>query len=236
MKPSDTPYISIIIPVLNEAGNLRSLKTQLKEQASSYESLEILLIDGGSKDDTRSIATDLDFKIISSHKGRARQMNRGAALASADILYFLHADTLPPKNFDRSIRDAVATANEAGCFRMRFDSESRFLKFFSWFSRLNYRLCRGGDQSLFITKDLFYKLGGFDESYTVYEDSEFINRIYKQSAFKIIPETVITSARKYEARGELALQYHFSVIHFKNYLGAGPEQLYDYYKRNIESY
>jgi rSAM/selenodomain-associated transferase 2 len=236
MKPADTPHISIIIPVLNEAGNLRSLKKQLKEQAADYDSLEVLLVDGGSTDDTRAIATDLDFKIVSSHKGRARQMNRGAALASADILYFLHADTLPPKDFDTSIRDAVAIGNKAGCFRMRFDSESRFLKFFSWFSRLNHRLCRGGDQSLFISKDLFYKLGGFDESYTVYEDSEFINRIYKESAFKVIPETVVTSARKYEARGEIALQYHFSVIHFKNYLGAGPEQLYDYYKKNIESY
>ncbi|MBT8235699.1 MAG: TIGR04283 family arsenosugar biosynthesis glycosyltransferase [Bacteroidia bacterium] len=236
MKPAEPPHISIIIPVLNEAGNLHSLKTQLEEQAHSYGSLEILLIDGGSTDDTRLIATELDFKIISSHKGRAKQMNRGAALASADILYFLHADTLPSKNFDLSIRDSVASGNKAGCFRMRFDSESPFLKFFSWFSRVNHRLCRGGDQSLFIAKDLFYKLGGFDESYTVYEDSEFINRIYKESTFKIIPETVITSARKYEDRGELALQYHFGVIHLKNYLGAGPEQLYTYYKKNIESY
>lgn len=236
MKPAENPHISIIIPVLNEAGNLRSLKIQLESQAHSYESLEILLIDGGSTDDTRSIATDLDFKVISSHKGRAKQMNRGAALASADILYFLHADTLPPKNFDLSIRDSVTNGNKAGCFRMRFDSESPFLKFFSWFSRLNHRLCRGGDQSLFISKDLFYQLGGFDESYTVYEDSEFINRIYKQSTFKILPESVVTSARKYEDRGELALQYHFGVIHLKNYLGAGPEQLYEYYKKNIESY
>ncbi|NND15611.1 MAG: glycosyltransferase family 2 protein [Eudoraea sp.] len=235
MKPADTPNISIIIPVFNEAENLRSLRSQLEEQAHSYKSLEVLLIDGGSTDDTRSIATELEFKIISSHKGRALQMNRGAALASAAILYFLHADTLPPKNFDLSIREAVDAGNETGCFRMRFDSESPFLKFFSWFSRVNHWLCRGGDQSLYITKDLFYKLGGFDENYTVYEDSEFINRIYKQGTFKVIPETVVTSARKYEDRGEIALQYHFGVIHLKNYLGAGPEQLYDYYKKNIES-
>jgi len=123
--------------------------------------------------------------------------------------------------------------NEAGCFQMKFDSDSKFLSFFAWFSRLNIKLCRGGDQSLFITKDLFEKSGGFNENYIVYEDNEFIGRLYDLVHFKVLSRHVKTSARRYEERNEVALQYHFGMIHLKNYMGAGPEQLYDYYKRKI---
>ena len=100
-------------------------------------------------------------------------------------------------------------------------------------SRINIKICRGGDQSLFITKNLFEKSGRFNEDYLVYEDNEFIGRLYKIVPFKILPHYVKTSARRYEERGKMTLQYHFGIIHLKNYFGAGPEKLYDYYKRKI---
>ena len=76
-------------------------------------------------------------------------------------------------------------------------------------------------------------MNGFNENYIIYEDNEFIGRVYKTTRFKILPFHVKTSARRYEEQGQIRLQYHFGILHLKNYFGAGPEQLYDYYKRKI---
>ena len=229
----NNPQISIIIPVLNEADSIAKILVSLKENSSSQNIKEILVVDGGSTDATVSIASDLDATVLHSEKGRAKQMNFAARKAAGEIFYFIHVDTIPPKAFDQIIVEAVVNKNETGCFQMKFDSDSWFLSFFAWFTRINVKLCRGGDQSLFVTKSLFEKSGGFDENYIVYEDNEFIGRLYEMGPFKILPRHVKTSARRYEKRNEIALQYHFGMIHLKNYLGAGPEQLYDYYKRKI---
>ena len=176
-----------------------------------------------------------DIKLFSSKKGRAKQMNTGAKAASAPILYFLHADSLPPKDFDRSILEAIKDDACAGCFRMKFDSKHPVLRFSQWFTRFNVRGCRGGDQSLFIKRSLFETLNGFDESYMVYEDCEFIGRLYDVGTFRVLPDYVTTSARKYRKNGAWTLQYHFTVIHLKKFFGASPEALFDYYSKNIAS-
>lgn len=227
------PRISVIIPVLNEEDAILKVLRYLKHNSSEELIQEILVVDGGSKDNTVQIAKDFGVDVIISSRGRAKQMNLGAANAKGDIFYFLHVDTLPPRNFDQSIINAVHERHEVGCFQLQFDSNSRFLKFFAWFSRVNHTICRGGDQSLFITRNLFFKAKGFNEDYIVYEDNEFIRRLYKKTYFKILPQRVQTSARRYEERGMVQLQYHFGMIHLNYYLGAGPEKLYKYYRRNI---
>lgn len=232
MKPSK-PQISIIIPALNEAACIGQLLDWLVQNSTAKHINEILVVDGGSTDTTRELALSKGARVITTKKGRAKQLNLGAAAAYGDILYFLHVDTFPPKNFDKSIISSVEKGNEVGCFQMKFDSNSPFLNFFAWFSRLNLKICRGGDQSLFITKNLFIATGGFNEQYTIYEDNEFIGRLYKISRFTVLPQHVRTSARKYREKGEIRLQFHFGMIHLKNYLGAGPDKLYDYYKRKI---
>lgn len=227
------PTISIIIPVLNEAEYIKKVLISIAENSGSNQIKEILVIDGGSTDSTPANANKLKATVIHSKKGRAVQMNLGAKIATGDILYFLHVDSLPPKNFDLSILKAIALSNEVGCFQMRFNSKSRFLKFFAWCTKINHQLCRGGDQSLFINRKLFIKTSGFNENYKIYEDNEFIQRIYKLKPFTIIPATVTTSARRYKEKGMVNLQWHFGMIHLKYYLGARPNELHRYYLKYI---
>jgi rSAM/selenodomain-associated transferase 2 len=229
----DNLKISIIIPTLNEEVQIGELITYLYGNSTSKNIAEILVIDGGSKDNTLSIAKKTGATVYMSERGRAKQMNYGVRMAKGEILYFLHADTFPSRHFDQYIINAMTNKHEAGCFQMKFDSKNRALQFFAWFTRYNHMLCRGGDQSLFISKELFNKTNGFNEDYIVFEDNEFISRIYQKTNFKILPYHVKTSARKYRKLGVFKLQYHFGVIHLKNYLGAGPDKLYDYYKRKI---
>ncbi len=221
----EVDLISIIIPVLNEEKHIFNLLSHLKESASNQYIKEIILVDGGSTDNTIKIAKKLGVKVVHSTKGRAKQMNFGAQNALGKILYFLHADTYPPSNFDSLIFEARLKGRAVGCFRMRFDSNSWFLSFFAWFSRVNHTICRGGDQSLFIDKEIFISANGFDESYEIYEDNEFIRRISKQHHFTVLPEYVVTSARKYREKGVARLQYYFGVIHLKSILGQARKSL-----------
>ena len=230
---NNNPTISIIIPVLNEEDHIGDLISYIHKNSTTENISEILVVDGESDDNTISVARSVGALVLHSEKGRAKQMNLGAKKAKGDILYFLHADTLPPKNFDQHIIYAITNKNEAGCFQMRFDSDNIILRFFAGFTKYNHKICRGGDQSLFVSTALFKKTNGFNENYMVFEDNEFIGRLYKKTSFKILPFHVKTSARKYRKHGIVKLQYHFGVIHLKNYLGAGPEKLYDYYKRKI---
>jgi Glycosyltransferases involved in cell wall biogenesis len=166
--------ISIIIPVINEVENIGKLLSYLFATASEKNISEIIVVDGGSFDGTQDtilkISETAPFKtvLISSEKGRAKQMNLGAQNASGSILYFLHADSFPPKEFDTSILMEINKGNHAGCFRMKFDSKHLVLVFSQWFTKFNFKVCRGGDQSLFVSKNLFQKLSGFNEQYAIY--------------------------------------------------------------------
>ena len=233
--------LSIILPVLNEAETITELLNYLSENLSGENDIELILVDGGSSDGTQDII--LAFKpnrflkpvrFIESDKGRARQMNRGAQAASGEILYFLHADSFPPKNFDRYILSEVKKGNPAGCFRMKFDSDHWWLKLAGWLTQFRWRACRGGDQSQFITKELFEEIGGFDETYTIYEDNILINELYKRKKFVVIQKCITTSARLYRQKGVWNLQYHFWAIYVKRWFGADADELYQYYLKHIK--
>lgn len=232
MKKNKTS-ISIIIPVINEAKGIGKLLEYLKKNTTTNTVLETIVVDGGSTDATIAIAKANDAKVVTSKKGRATQLNNGAKNANGNLLYFLHADTFPPKGFDQLIIESYKNGFKTGCFRMQFDSKNPVLLFFGWLSRFNHISCRGGDQSLFITHNLFKKTQGFNEDYIIYEDCEFIERLYKETSFTVLPKNVITSARKYREQGWLKVQFHFGMIHFKNYLGASPDELYTYYSKKL---
>lgn len=226
--------ISIIIPILNEANTIGSLLNHLIKNASKENIIDIIVVDGGSTDNSINIASKYkNTTIINSQKGRAIQMNKGVKASRGDILYFLHADSFPPKNFDKFIINEVKKNNEAGCFKMKFDSKNWWLKLAGWFTQFSWRASRGGDQSLFITKQLFNTIGGYDETFTIYEDGDFISKLYKRKQFVVIQEWLTTSARRYNTNGVFKLQLHFWVIHFKKFFGASPHELNQYYVKYV---
>jgi len=232
--------ISIIIPTLNEAANIKRLLLHLLDNSTPKNIEEIIVVDCGSDDDTQNIVTEFintneQVQLLSSKRGRAKQMNIGAKNTNGDILYFLHADSFPPANFDQLIIDKVKQDNLAGCFKMKFDCDHWWLQLAGWFTQFKWRACRGGDQSQFITKKLFNELGCFNEQFTVYEDNDLINKLYTRKQFVVIPEWITTSSRRYESNGIWKLQYHFWIIYIKKWLGASAEDLYLYYLKNIKN-
>jgi rSAM/selenodomain-associated transferase 2 len=238
--------ISIVIPVYNESLRILNTLKYVLAHSSVYNIIELIVVDGGSTDDTaekvqqwitlNKAENDLDIttvKLLPSEKGRAKQMNLGAQVALGDILYFLHADSFPPKYFDQFIVDEIKNGYNCGCFKMTFDSEHWWLKLAGWFTKFNWKMCRGGDQSLFISKSLFNQVGGYNEQYIIYEDNALISQLYKVGKFKVIPQTITTSARLYKKHGIWKLQYHYWMVHLKKRLGASPDSLYRYYQSKI---
>jgi rSAM/selenodomain-associated transferase 2 len=226
--------ISVIIPIYNEVETIGTLLLYLEKNISNKLPHEIIVVDGGSTDGSqKKVKVNQNVTLISSEKGRAKQMNNGAKMASGKILYFLHCDSFPPKDFNLFIWNQVQKGHHAGCFRMKFDYAHPVLYVCQWFTKINHISCRGGDQSLFVTKKLFEEIGGYNESFTLYEDNEIIERLYAKKQFVVIPKQLITSARRYRENGVWRLQYHFTVIHLKRRFGHSIDSLQEYYKKNI---
>lgn len=232
--------ISIIIPILNEEKTIVSLLQHLFYHSFNNNISEIIIVDGGSTDQSYQLVSDyllINDKVVllSSERGRAKQMNTGARQAAGTILYFLHADSFPPNNFDQLIINEVKNNQLAGCFKMKFNHHHWWLKLASWLTHFHWRACRGGDQSQFITKILFKEIGGFDEEYMIYEDNILINELYKRNQYIVIQKWIVTSARLYDRKGIWNLQYHFWTIYIKRWLGASADNIYKYYLKHIAS-
>lgn len=231
--------ISIVIPVLNEALNISRLLVHLNEKSAGGHISEIIVVDGHSQDNTAALVKEFSktssiaIQLIHSETGRAKQMNTGAKASIGSVLYFLHADSVPPQNFDSLIISEIKKQHLAGCFKMRFDSSHWWLALVSWATRFNWSICRGGDQSLFITKALFDEIGGFDQEYIIYEDQILTNQLYKRKQFVVIQHWIVTSARLYEKKGVWRVQYHFLMIYLKKWLGGSADEIYTYYKKHI---
>ncbi len=247
--------------MLNEAETIFNLLSHLIKNSTKEIISDIIIVDGGSTDGSQHIintfttSSDSEFYqdannngldtfsknentrpnilLVTSEKGRAKQMNLGAKHATGTILYFLHADSFPPTNFDKYILNEIEKGNTAGCFRMKFNSKHLWLKFAGWLTQLPFKFCRGGDQSQFVTKSLFSEIGGFDENFVIYEDNDFISKLYKLNQFVVIQKWLVTSHRCYSKNGIWKLQWHYWTIHLKKLFGASSQELNQYYKKYI---
>jgi hypothetical protein len=155
-------------------------------------------------------------------------MNVGAKAATG-ILYFLHCDSLP-LGILTALSMILFKTGIKRCFRMKFDYRHPVLMISQWFTRFNHISCRGGDQSLFITNELFKELKGFDENFVIYEDNEIISRLYAKKQFVVIPDYIITG-QKIPPEWDLASTIPFQYYSSKRRLGHSTESMLQYYKR-----
>ena len=228
--------ISIIIPAKNEVVQLPVLLNYLNTVPGKEHIAEIIVSDGKSTDDTVRIAKLYGAKVVVNEQaGRGRQMNAGAKSATGNILYFLHADSIPPIGFVKDILEKIHSGHVAGCYRLRFDDDHWFLKANAWFTRFNVNAVRFGDQSLFVTKTVFETIGGFREDLIIMEDQEIIHRIRTKGKFAVIAGYVTTSARKYRVNGIYRMQGIFFYIYFAYVVGASQQKLVSIYKKLIRS-
>ncbi|UOG77102.1 TIGR04283 family arsenosugar biosynthesis glycosyltransferase [Hymenobacter tibetensis] len=222
--------LSVIIPTYNEAASIGSLVRQLQQHAPAH-TIEVLVVDANSPDGTAAAAQQAGATVLRSPSpGRATQMNYGAQHASGQILYFVHADVGIHPDYVRTIQEAVASGYEAGCYRFRFNSRHPLLRLNSYGTRFRGIMSRGGDQTLFVTRQLFERLGGFDEHYCIMEDFDIIQRIRRQARFLIVPQDVVVSARKYETNSWLRVQLANLTAFSLFFLKVAPSRIARTYK------
>ena len=225
--------LSVIIPTLNEAAHIGQLICALKQYGGPHLT-DLLVVDGGSTDTTVARAKEAGATVVVSPRaGRANQMNYGASLTTGDVLYFVHADVQIHPDFVADIRQAVTNGSDAGCYRFKFASEHPLLKLNSYGTRFPGIMSRGGDQTLFITRTLFTKLGGFRERYVVMEDFDIIARIREAGRFCIIPKDVIVSARKYETNSWLRVQVANLTAFSLFFMDVSPTRIARTYRRML---
>ncbi|MEH1766412.1 MAG: TIGR04283 family arsenosugar biosynthesis glycosyltransferase [Nostoc sp.] len=221
--------LSIIIPAINEAVNIKEAITTTQPSTN----IEIIVVDGGSKDNTVEIAQSLGVKVISSFPGRAVQMNVGAVAASGEILLFLHADTRLPTGFDDMIRTALQQPGTvAGAFKLRIDASLFSLRWVEWGVnvRSHFYQMPYGDQAIFLTKEVFQQIGCFPEL-PIMEDFELMRRLKGIGRIVIIPTPVVTSARRWLQKGVLKTTLLNQLVITAYLLGISPERIRRWYRR-----
>ncbi|MCW5314418.1 glycosyltransferase [Nostoc sp. KVJ3] len=225
----DASKISIIIPAINEAGNIKEAIATTKLSLN----IEVIVVDGGSKDDTVAIAQSLNVKVISSSPSRAVQMNAGAVAASGEILLFLHADTRLPTGFDEMIRTSIQQPGiVAGAFNLRIDASVLSLRWVEWGVNVRSHFCQMpyGDQAIFLTKEVFQQVGGFPEL-PIMEDFELIRRLKPIGHIVIIPTPVVTSARRWLQKGVFKTTLLNQIVIIAYLLGVSPERIRRWYRQ-----
>jgi rSAM/selenodomain-associated transferase 2 len=220
--------LAIVVPTLNEEAALARTLPAILAQADL-----VVVSDGGSADRTLEIARSFGARTISGPAGRGGQLNRGAAAAAnADLLLFLHADTLPPADAARRIREAVAAGVRGGAFLLRFDVDRPKLRLGAWLINLRTRLTRLplGDQAHFVTRETFERLGGYKE-WPILEDLDFAWRLRRHGRMVILDDRVTTAARRFLEGGVVRTVATNWLIWLLFCLGVSPYRLARLYRQ-----
>lgn len=223
-----TPRLAVVIPALDEEGLIGAAVAGAFESGAD----EVLVVDGGSADRTREIAAAAGARVARAPRGRALQMNAGARYTDAHILLFLHADSRLPARAGDAVRALLADPDVGGgAFRMRIDHPG-----------LWYRLATGlaqaraawwgialGDQAIFARREIFAALGGFRDL-PLLEDLDFVDRLRRRAAFRVLRPEVRTSPRRWERHGRLqtSIRNWLILLLYRN--GLSPRRLASLYR------
>lgn len=221
--------LSIIIPTLNEGSNLTRL---LPHVLATCPQTEVIVVDGGSSDDTREVASRFPrVRLLTSALGRAKQMNAGAWVARGDVLLFLHADTLLPPGTQAAIREALLDPGiVCGRFDVRFDNPRPIFRMIAAMMNLRSRLSGifTGDQAIFVRRQAFEALGGYPDI-PLMEDVELSRLLKRKGRRACLRLEVKTSARKWERDGILRTILLMWALRFLYLVGVKPDRLHGWY-------
>ncbi len=214
--------ISVIVPTLDEAEALRDTLASARHDAQ-----ELIVVDGGSRDGTAELARRCGARVITAERGRARQMNAGARLATSGLLLFLHADTRLPPGFGDELRRVLAEPDvAAGAFRLAIADASHMMRAIergaNW--RAHFLQRPYGDQALFLTAERFRSLGGFPDL-PIMEDYEMIRRLRRTGRVRIASSCVHTSPRRWCSQGPLRTTVLNQLAVAAYLLGVSPDRI-----------
>ena len=229
MPERPVPALSIVVPVLNEAAGIAAtLQTlvPLRERGA-----EVIVVDGGSTDDTPRCAAPWADRVLSSPRGRARQMNAGAAAARAPLLLFLHADTQLPDGADSLLHAALAGGAAWGRFDVHIDGRPMLLRMVAALMNQRSRLTgiATGDQAMFVRRDLFQRIGGFPDQ-PLMEDIEISRRLRTLAPPCCLRQRVVTSGRRWETRGVWRTIFLMWRLRWRYWRGDSPQALAEAYR------
>lgn len=222
------PAISVIIPALNEAERI----TAAVASARVEEKAEVIVVDGGSSDDTVAVATAAGARVLAGEAHRARQMNAGARVAKGDILLFLHADTVLAPDYAQAVRGALTDERVAiGAFTLALDGDSTMnrvteaaVRFRCRFSSLPY-----GDQAFFLRADTFREVGGFADM-PLMEDFELVSRMKSRGRVEVLPQRAVSSSRRIERLGVIRSTVINLAVVVAYHMGVSPQSLARWYR------
>ncbi len=217
------PFLSIIIPALNEEANLAATLASIPFTPD----IEIIVVDGGSRDGTFELARGLRVEVLRSLPGRARQMNTGARLASGEVLLFLHADTRLPDRFFSYVQGMMAKPSiAAGSFSLAIKDAGFALRVIACLANLRSRFLQlpYGDQAIFLRAQLFWSIGGFPEL-PIMEDVALVRQLRRLGRIETLPATISTSSRRWQREGLLRTFLVHQIALIGYFLGVSPGRI-----------
>jgi len=223
------PGLSIVVPMLNEAAGIEAALQALAPLRAR--GAELIVVDGGSSDASTTRAAPLADHVLASARGRARQMNAGAAAARGELLLFLHADTRLPDAADALLHQAVARGAMWGRFDVRIDGRPMLLRLVAALMNRRSRLTgiATGDQAIFVRRDLFRRIGGFPDQ-PLMEDIELSRRLRALAPPCCLRQRVVTSGRRWETRGVWRTIFLMWRLRWRYWRGESPQALAEAYR------
>ncbi|MBL7076146.1 MAG: TIGR04283 family arsenosugar biosynthesis glycosyltransferase [Kiritimatiellae bacterium] len=219
--------MSVVIPAWNEAERIGATIDRIRSDAH-----EVIVVDGGSRDGTRTVAYGKGARVLSAPPNRACQMNVGAQAATGNVLLFLHADTLLPDRFAIDVQQTLLRKVIAGAFRFRLEGERLAWRVVEWGTLWRFRLCRlpCGDQAIFLRTERFRAMGGFAVT-PLMEDFELMCRLRNCGRIRLARRAAVTSARRWIRLGVFRTTLINQLIVLGYRLGVSPDRLASLYRR-----